>query len=182
MARARERGGFATVELCQLAVSDRKGSGWLMIPDAFDRNDGIARLGEPDGGPSCGTPIEVTTAPLDSLCVTGRLALIKLDIEGHEWVVVRNSEMIRRRKVSHLIYEDHSGGTSELAEFFRASGYTIFQLGWRLGGPVLAPCHSLRICRDYEPPSFLATLDPAGATARFNRRGWRVLRRLRPRR
>jgi len=154
-----------------LALSDCVGVARFVTPPDFAANEGVGRLSD---GPS-GDGFDVPTATLDGLFPHDRFDVLKLDVEGHEAAVLRGGVgMLGRGAIRHVVFEDHTIATSAAAEILAAAGYTLCQLGWALRGPVTAPLHAPRLCRDYEAPSYLATLDPAGAAALLAPRGWRV--------
>jgi hypothetical protein len=84
-------------------------------------------------------------------------------------------ESLTADRVRHIVFEDHVGPDSPVCRLLAGHGFTFFEIGWRLGGPVLAPlgsgCH-----RRYEAPSYLATRDPDGARTRCRPGGWECFR------
>ena len=154
-----------------LALSDRAGFARLVTPPDFAANEGLGRLAD---GPT-NEGVEVPTATLDALFPTARFDVLKLDVEGHEAAVLRGAHgLLSRGAIRHVVFEDHAIATSAVAELLTAAGYTLWQLGWTLRGPAMAALTAPRLCRSYEAPSFLATLDPAGAAVLLAPRGWRI--------
>ena len=154
-----------------VALSDRAGVARLTVPPEFATNEGLARLAD---GPT-GDGFDVPTATLDGLFPGDRFDVLKLDVEGHEAAVLRGaSALLGRGAIRHVVFEEHAIATSAAADILAAAGYTLWQLGWTMRGPVAAALSAPRLCRNYEAPSYLATLDPAGAAARLAPRGWRI--------
>ncbi len=154
-----------------VALSDRVGFARLVSPPDFATNEGLGRLAD---GPTA-DGIEVPTATLDALFPATCFDVLKLDVEGHEAAVLRGANgLLGRGAIRHVVFEDHAIATSAAASILTAAGYTLWQLGWTLRGPATAALTAPRLCRSYEAPSFLATLDPAGAAAILAPRGWRV--------
>ncbi len=154
-----------------VALSDRAGLARLVTPPEFATNEGLGRLAD---GPTC-DGFEVPTATLDGLFPTACFDALKLDVEGHEAAVLRGARgLLQRGAIRHVVFEDHAVATSVAAAILTSAGYTLWQLGWSLRGPATAALNAPRLCRSYEAPSFLATLDPAGAAALLAPRGWRV--------
>lgn len=170
------RHAAAAVEVHALALSDAAGVARFVLPAGFSCNEGIGHLARGNQPPAPDeTTIEVPTATLDGLFPNDRFDVLKLDVEGHEAAVLRGARgLLGRGAVRHVVFEDHAIATSEAAEILHAAGYAVFQIGWALRGPVLAGLAAPRLCRAYEAPSYLATLDPAGATAALAPRGWRI--------
>lgn len=170
--RLRENvGPLPRVTVHELALSDRVGVARFVTPPDFATNEGVGRLA--DGDPGDG--FDVPTATLDGLFPGDRFDVLKLDVEGHEAAALRGAHgVMARGAIRHVVFEDHAIATSTAVGILHATGYTLMQLGWALRGPVTAPLSAPRLCRSYEAPSYLATLDPAGAAALLAPRGWRV--------
>ena len=71
---------FPTLELHEVALSDRPGRAGFTV---FEAGSGLASFAPEDGG---GRVVDVTATTLDALTadVAGRVAVVKLDIEGAE--------------------------------------------------------------------------------------------------
>ena len=175
---ARRRGDFASVTLHKVALSEVRGEAVLSLPQDFGLNEGIARLvGGGSDGENAANGIKVPTETLDNVLTGVTVAVIKLDVEEHEAAVLRGTaRMLREHRIRHIIYEDFQGPTSEAANLLRGHGYTIVRVGARFSGPVLAAAESGELHGIYEPPSFLATLEPELVQNRCQARGWKVLR------
>jgi FkbM family methyltransferase len=170
------RHAASAVELHALALSDAAGVARFVLPAGFSANEGIGHLA-PANRPATPdeTAIEVPTATLDGLFPDDRFDVLKLDVEGHEAAVLRGARgLLGRGAVRHVVFEDHAIATSAAAEILHAAGYALFQVGWAMRGPVVAGLVAPRLCKPYEAPSYLATLDPTGATAALAPRGWRI--------
>ncbi len=162
--------GFAPCRVFDLALSDHDGVAALDVPVGFDVNQGLARVAD-DGN------IPIRTAKLDNLLDGRELGVLKADVEGHELSLFRGAaEALRAGRIAHIVFEDHGGADSPVAGFLRDFGYTLFEIGWRLGGPVLESLGS-GTHRPYEAPSYLATRHPQLAIDRCRTGGWQCLRR-----
>ena len=119
----------------------------------------------------------VRTARLDTLLEGREVGVLKVDVEGHEPAVFRGaSESLSAKRIAHLVYEDHDGPDSPASRLLLGHGYTLFEIGWRLTGPVIAAPGS-GTHRAYEAPSYLATRDPERALAACSPRGWACFRK-----
>jgi len=169
---------FPKTALRKVALSDKAGEDVLVIPQGFEDNDGIARLGGKNDRSAQGIP--VATETLDSVLEKRTAAVMKIDVEGHELAVLHGAlEVIREARIRHIVYEDHQGPSSAVSSLLRGRGYTLLQIGWTLFGPRLESVDSELICKPYEAPSYLATCDPEVALRACRGRGWRVLGPLR---
>lgn len=108
----------------ELALSDRQGEASLQVPED---NLGMASLQLEVGGPR----YVVSTLPLDALPEVSerRVALIKLDVEGHEAAVLRGAEQLLLRDRPVLVFEQlareiDADGSSEVLRLLRAAGYS----------------------------------------------------------
>ena len=101
---------------------------------------------------------------------------MKVDVEGHEAALFRGADaLLQSGAITHIVYEDHRGGASEVHDFLAERGYTIFSLGWQRLGPTIAGRHE-SLTHPGEVPDFVATRDADGLTRAMKGRGYRVLR------
>lgn len=156
------------------ALSNRSAQATLVMGEHFAANQGLARLAE-EGEEAEGLP--VSTCRLDEVLSGTRIALLKLDVEGHEALVLEGSEgLLRAGSIRTILYEDLNGSQSEVHAQLRDYGYTVFSLGWRTSGLVIAGADA-SVAQAYEAPSYLATLDGDRVTRALSEPGWRVLER-----
>lgn len=180
--RARASGATARIEIRNEALSAQAGVAQLgAADDDFAQNHGVARIvatgGRPDDAPveRTGT-FTVRTVRLDAALGDARVRVLKADVEGHEGAVFAGaSGLLERDAITHIVYEDHVGGTSPVHDFLAARGYTVFALGWQLLGPVIADRH-VPLSHPGETPDFIATRDPDELCRLMAPRGWRVFR------
>jgi FkbM family methyltransferase len=200
--------GRSHAELHNAALGESDGMAQLVMPLAFDSNDGLSYIA-PDSEPgaaghtgvtaspradaSTATRVDVELRALDDVLGSRAAAVMKLDVEGYELHVLRGaSRAVAERRIRHIVFEDHAVAESAVVAHLRGAGYALFALGWTLRGPRIEPLPSdasttlpanpaSSLARSYEAPSYLATLASDEAHARMTARGWMVLRRpLRP--
>lgn len=158
------------LELFRAALSDRSGSATLVSDPGFATNRGLSRVAEGEDG----RPVE--TATLDERFGSEQIALLKLDVEGHEAAALRGAEtLIDAGRIRHVLYEDHLRGESPTHSWLRHRGFTVFGLGRSLWRPLLVADLNLPDLAAHESPNYLATLDPGETVRRFRPLGWRVL-------
>jgi FkbM family methyltransferase len=120
---ARERMGWGNVSVREVALSDAPGRGTLHVP-GWENSPGASL--EPEAG---GTPREVAVDTLDrQLEPAGRIALVKIDVEGHELAVFRGASRTLSAHRPVLLFEcerRHLGGRSphEVFAFLKGLGY-----------------------------------------------------------
>lgn len=83
--------GLPNVTVIQTAVSDKEGRTTLHVdtrPDQLGVASSLARL---SGMEAVTTPLQVSTVSIDAFCIANRVrpSLIKIDVEGHEFSVVK---------------------------------------------------------------------------------------------
>ncbi len=163
----------APVELHAVALSDADGDGRLIDPAGFAANTGLARLstsGEVGGSP-------VRTRRLDDVLGERTAVVTKIDVEGHEAAVLRGAgRALAEGRLRHILFEEHGPTDAESFRLLARAGYALFQVGWRMSGPVLADLSAPPVCKPYEAPNYLATLEPDAARGACARRGWSVLK------
>jgi FkbM family methyltransferase len=165
---------IARMLLRNTALGDRTGQADLILPEGFSCDDGLAYIRR-DGLPgSRSIPVGMET--LDEAVGARPIAVLKLDVEGHELQALRGAKRaLESRRIRHIVFEDHQGRGSAVVRFLESFGYRVYSIGWSVKGPRLAPIEGGRLAADYEAPSYLATLEPNEAQERCARAGWRVL-------
>lgn len=156
------------------AVSDVTGVARLVEPFDFAHKSGTPHMaGESpvDGHRS----YEVKTTRLDELLGDESVGVLKLDAEGHELAVLEGAlEALGQRRIRDILFESHDALPTSVSERLVRCGYEIFAINQRFRGAELAP-PELREW-DWDAPMYLATLNPARASARVRPDGWRSLR------
>jgi len=168
------RGTQAAVTLRNCAVSSEERDCELFIPTAIGVNAGLSTLEAQDGA---GERIKVRAVTLDSeLSSLPVIRLMKVDVEGHELSVFRGAAgLLKNGRIRNIAFEDHHGYRSEVSTFLEGHGYRIFEIQRRFFGPVLAAPAVARPRSGWEPPNYLATLDPDEALRKAAPRGWHVI-------
>ncbi|MBA2743253.1 MAG: FkbM family methyltransferase [Chthoniobacterales bacterium] len=177
--RMAEDGRGGRVITHRQALGATSGVAQLFESDYFAINQGTASMANvpSEGESSTSHWVEVET--LDDLFPTESFALLKIDVEGFETEVLTGAEgLLKSRRITHVIYEDHRAGGSGLNEMLTKNGYAVFAIGYGALGPKLLPTASAEDAIDtsWESASFLATLDPVRVNQVMRSKGWHVLR------
>ncbi len=107
------------------------------------------------------------------------VGVCKLDVEGKEFAVIQGAtNLLTRKIVRDLIFEDFDPMPSKTARFLESFGFVIFQLKSRWMKPVLVSTADMEDDASKFSYNYLATLAPARAIARFRPFGWRCLMNL----
>jgi FkbM family methyltransferase len=176
VAEARSKFSTAAFACHQAALGERAGTAYLHLLPAFETNDGIARIAS-ETTHGCQS-LAVRLMTLDEALGDATVRVLKLDVEGYEPHVLRGStRALTERRITHIIFEDHSVADSEVVRMLSDAGYYLYSLGWSMRGLRVEPIASGRLATCYEAPSFIATLDPDEVLTRCQQRGWRSLRR-----
>jgi FkbM family methyltransferase len=173
--RWRATGAAENVELRREALSDRQGEGTLVAGPSFEGNMGLAALASGDGPAAGSQSIAVPLARLDDVVGSGRLGLLKVDVEGHEASVLRGAErLLGDGGIRDIVFEDHDPYPSEATAIVEAAGYELISLANDLWGlRLVAPSERGEVSA-WPGPSYLATLEPERARERLRPRGWQV--------
>jgi FkbM family methyltransferase len=165
------------VEVFDAALSERPGEGSLSVPSGFQKNRGLSRVqtSRPGRGSEISFPIGLRR--LDDIWKGEHpIALVKIDVEGHELPVLKGAQrLLERRLIRNVVFEDFEGRGSESMRLLNEAGYTIWQLRSGLLGPRLAPPGACKQA-PWLPPNFLASLTPGAVEESLRPRGWRILR------
>lgn len=156
------------VELHSLALSSSAGTGWLGTGTEFISNSGVAALLERERSDlDC---FEVPLRRLDEF-VTGEVALLKIDVEGHEHAVLEGAPP----GIRDVIFEEHHEPPTPTTELLTARGYRLYRVEPSLLGPRLRAQLGAPRRPGTDPHAYLATLEPERTERRFRPRGWRCL-------
>ena len=168
--RQARRDDLAAIEPSSSALGAAAGSAFLEVAEHFSRHQGTARLTRHR------TPIPVSVTTLDAELRERTAAVVKIDVEGGELAVLEGgATALGEGRIRNVVYEGHPPARRRLAEFLGSFGYRVFGLGWNLRGLVLSgPTEAPRL-PPFQPPNFLATLDPDPVLLRLRPRGWEIL-------
>ena len=125
--------------------------------------------------------VAVKTITLDEVLGSERrVGVCKIDVEGHELVVLRGAaNALGAKRIRDIVFEDLGDYPSEVHTFLLERGYVIFSLHSKVLGPRLVPAaDKARFEKLQDGQNFLATLDPQRATEKLKPRGWRSLRKI----
>ena len=176
VAEARAHRRLANVETFRAALGDRPGAGSLHVPAGFEANDGVSRI--ESAAAVSGHSLPVRVAALDDVLGDVPVGVLKLDVEGFEpQALTGAARALAARRITHIVYEDHSVADSQVVPLLRAAGYRLFSLGWSMRGLRVEPIEAGALATRYEAPSFIATVEPEDLLARCRPRGWLALRR-----
>ncbi len=166
-----------SIELRQLALSDRVGEGELNMSTAFDWNMGSASVR--DNGDLIGHAGQAARVPLRRLDdeIGGlKVGVMKLDVEGHERDVLGGADrLLREQRVRDIVFEEFHAPPTPVSRLLESRGYTVFSIDQALTGPIVGDATASAAQRSGDDPSYLATVEPDRALRRLSIRGWSVL-------
>lgn len=119
----------SNVRCFPFALSDRVGTAMLATPPG---NAGMASIEKADGAAESRGAVEVPLRRLDDLAELAgrRVALLKIDVEGHEAAVIRGAQAVLRRDRPAVVFEqladDIEDGSSPALDALRGCGYSRF--------------------------------------------------------
>jgi hypothetical protein len=123
----------------------------------FPINQGVAFIGSENNNNS----IKIELKKLDDLIPEDTVInVLKIDVEGHELAVLKGAQnLINKKLIKHIVYEDHNVYPSKISNFLLDRGYDILRIekGWFnvcLKDPSSVPRTS-----GWEPTNYLAILD-----------------------
>jgi FkbM family methyltransferase len=168
----KEANACAAITAKKLALSNRSGEAWLHEPADFAHNRGSACLDTIGSGAGAKAYL-VPLATLDNVnskrCPIG---IIKIDVEGHELQVLQGSvRLIKAKLVRDIVFEEHARFPSAVTKFVQSYGYAVFRIWKGFAKPLLLDPLENRT-HPWEPPNYLATIDPSRAKMRLGKRGW----------
>jgi FkbM family methyltransferase len=129
---------FSQAEIIPCAAADTERMTDFYAPAAKDLDSGNGHVVEAGHAENAST-IRVETRRMDAIASAAgveRLDLIKIDVEGFEWPVLRGGENTIAKFRPHIVFEynaesaSRGGGTPELiSKFFRTHRYRLFSIG-----------------------------------------------------
>jgi len=153
------------------ALSDSAGTAWLHVPKEFAQKRGLSSISATREG------IEIVTKRLDD-CASefgNDIALMKIDVEGHEPAVFRGARsLLESGAVRHIILEEHGRYPTEAVTFLEGMGYVVFGLERSLFQARLVH-PSLQRRSTWEPPNLVATRRIGEVEDAFRSSGWQCL-------
>lgn len=170
---------MAEIIACRVAIGNKRGAGFLVVPDAFSTNRGVSSV---NAVPERGGRYESEEVELDMLDhlldKTSEVHMLKIDVEGKELEVLQGAErLIKSGQVRDILFENHANYPNAVTEFLEKRRYKIYDLGKGLSGPVVEPVGSGRVSkRDWEPRNLLATRDETRIARYLATQGWQSLR------
>ncbi len=141
--RAVRRLGLAQVILHRCGVSDRNGGARMAIPNYRDGGENLYESRVLDAGESAAgaVPVAIPLRRMDDELAddAGRVAFMKIDVEGHEEQALHGAPEILERSRPALLIEimgdldDPGASAGRVAAFLAAAGYRPFfwENGWR---------------------------------------------------
>lgn len=119
--------GLAQVKVISTAVGDRVGSAWMRT------TEGASGLSTVTDRPTAAIPVSITT--LDSLLAARCPALVKIDVEGHEFSVLTGARKTLETTHVPVVFEapDFGGGdgTIDCVRLLESIGYRLLSLTTR---------------------------------------------------
>lgn len=145
------------IQLFPVGLSDSNDEGFLVLPDSYNDNEGVAFIGSGNEE----NTIKVELKRLDDLIPQDAIInVLKIDVEGHEMAVFKGAEKIFDRKgIESIVFEDHDAYPSPVAKFLLERGYKIYRIekGWM--NVILKDPNSRREINNWDPPNYVAVLD-----------------------
>ena len=171
-------GSQAPIDIREVAVSLSSGEVKFASGKSWEANRGIAKVISPDSEGD-GQVFTVPSVTLDDALPDGiNVGFCKLDVEGHEDAVLLGcKKLLTERRIRDIAFEDLDFANSNVASLLEKHGYTIFSLHSEIMKPILRPASRDVKFLIRDGCNFIASLDPQRTMARFQKFGWRALRR-----
>ena len=169
---------FAPISPLPTAVSDHRGVHPLYYPaEFFESNNGTASFDRMWGGGG-GESEEVETTTLDNALPDHMpIDLLKIDVEGHELGVLKGAtELLRAKRVTHIIFEDTAPYRSSVHGLLEDAGYAVYRLVRSFFRIEAVPPNDVSRYPIDVLQNYLATANPQKISQALSGWGWRSLR------
>ena len=159
-----------------IAISEKKGTVQLQVPNTFTNNRGLASVVAVDE--VVDKSISVESSSLDDLFLGSKeIGVMKLDVEGHELQVLKGAKrLFQQQKIRDCVFEEHNEYPTPVTSFFEDMGYKIFRIQRSFFKPLLLSPDSKIPRTNWEPTSFIATSNPDRVVNLFKQSGWQVFK------
>ena len=169
---------LGVVRVYNIAIGESTTEGFLLEAEGFLGNQGISRVDLNN----CEEAVrhKINIEKIDNIVSNNKIGLLKMDVEGFEEFVLRGaSNLLEKKSIRDIIYEDLDIQNSKVTNVLIQSGYTIFSLHTDVLKPRISPLKKeIVFKRNQEGENFLATLDPDRAIKRMQRWGYRSLTKI----
>lgn len=168
--------GTGSIRAHRMALSDTARGGVLGELGEGSVSRAGASLGLTDE--PLGLKHEVDLRPLSEFVAEKeRVGILKVDVEGHEYRVLKGAENVLHKKgIRDIIFEELRPYPTEATAFVEEAGYKLFSVGQNFWGLTLNLPNVVQRTRSDHSPTYLGTSDPDRAARRLQKRGWTVLR------
>lgn len=169
--------GFTNIAVDESALSNRPGTARLFEPRGFRENSGLAHLDAGDNEEG-GYTVKLTTFDTRFLSQE-KIRLVKLDVEGHEDLILEGMRRcLRSRSIETIIFEEKRSLPSKACDVLSSFGYRSFMIDRDFRGPRLVDVAGSPSLLRGEATSVLATIRPDILMV-AKRRGWFCLQKYR---
>lgn len=164
------------IDAQKIALSDSIGEKTLVVPDGFQNNRGLSKISVNDN--TFDKSYLVSSSTLDILFDGDsniKIGVLKIDIEGHELEALNGAvELISARKIRDIVFEEYNNNSypNSLTDFLEKHGYTVFKAVSGFWRPIVCDPDSNQTGRYWEPPCYIATIDPVRVEKRVEPSGW----------
>lgn len=162
------------IEIIHAAASDHSGELLIVESPGFGQNEGTAKV-ERTNEKKDSVSYRVQSICLDDVIGGRSIGVVKIDVEGHEGLVIEGARRsLDQHLVRDIIFESSSDYPNPVHRKLTGKGYSIVEIGMTLLGPILSnpSTGDSEVLRDY-----LATLDLPRAQRLLESTGWEVLKR-----
>jgi FkbM family methyltransferase len=156
------------------AVSDTPGILTLVEGGDFVTNEGTSHVLRP-GETGWAQSYQIQSCTLDEVLPCERVKLCKIDVERHEFEVLKGArKLLAEGRIQTIIFEDWKRPTP-IHDFLKASGYSLYELSYNLFGLILIEPSLTRVGADMEIADYVATRDDR-IVCSLHRTGWQCLK------
>jgi FkbM family methyltransferase len=156
------------------AVSDSAGTLTLVEGGDFANNQGTSHVLRP-GETNWARTHQIPSCTLDQVLPSERVKLCKIDVERHEFEVLKGAlRLLAEGRIETIVFEDWKRPT-EIQELLKAAGYSIHELEYDLSGLILTEPSTARVGGDMDISDYVATRD-SRIIQSLRSRGWQCLK------
>lgn len=147
------------ITLHELALSNYKGEGELVLPKSFEYNEGVAYVSEGNSSSNANS-IKIRLEMLDNIFNANvKIDVLKIDVEGHELKALQGAQnLLNNQSIHTILFEDHQQYPNSLTQYLESFGYSIFRIEKHLTRLNFSPPTAKANISSWEAPNFIATL------------------------
>ena len=163
------------IQLHEIGLSNISGIASLHTTSEFVMNRGTASLEFSQDEDSQGHTVSICQLD-DVLDNTSTIGVMKIDVEGHEFNLLKGANrLLSEHRIRDIVFEESNFYPSPVTDHLERMGYTIFSIEQSPFAVTVSAAQKKGDHYKFEAKSYLATIDPERAMDRLRKPGYQLM-------